>query len=427
MYTLRRYAFSLFAVVALATIACSASDGLKGADGAPGTPGTAGAAGAAGQDGAPGVVTGTITGSVTYLIGTESSPASGVAVALSPDVGITATTDAAGTYELANVPAGVYSVKFSGNGYTAAQADGVSVVATQSATVSKVLVSTNPLSVVAKAILPAGFGAQYTLGVTVSGGTAPYTYRWTNGTAPTAVTVSDTTASAPTFTAGTVKAILDGGKVVGFGPEARGANASFMGVSVAQLASLTYNFSVTVTDAKGWTKTATVGAPVVTLAQGNTIVPRNQVVLVSVPGASSAPAFTPAAGSSLTAVSFDANAQVAWFFPDVEGVFQVAGLTVHSSNFHSSSPTCGVCHAYAPGVSANVAAKFRDWNNSAHGNHYFKFMSYKSSDPASADYNTLVWTDPTVLAPTADTTIFWTSPGPMTTFEFGLIGAEGSH
>ncbi len=386
-----------------------------------GDKGDTGAAGTTGATGANGISTGVIAGALTYQPASTALPATGVSVNVVPDVGLASAMSAAdGTYTLADVPIGTYTVTFSGSGFTAAQTTGVVVVAGRTTAVSKLLVASNPIVLAAvPATAPAGFGAAAQLNVTVSGGTAPDTFAWTARAAnPTAVTLSDATVQNPTFTTGTLKDVAASGKVAGIVTR---SVPSFIAISAQQLAQMTYNFDCKVTDATGFSKTVTVAVPPATLAQGNGIVPLNQIVVLNVPGNATALGFTAKPAGS-NAVLNEADQVNPWFIPDVAGDYTVAGLTVNASNFTSANPNCGGCHNTT--VRAAVATKFTAWNDSAHGNHFFKYMEYDSG-------GNLVWrTDASgnpIPAPTADPAIFWTAPGAMTTFEFGMTGAEGSH
>lgn len=417
--------------------------GSAGTTGADGTNGTNGTNGAPGTNGTNGASTGSITGTLTYQPGSTVSavPATNVTVAVITitDSVVSTVTDAAGAYLLANIPAGVHSLKFSGNAFATLQVDGVSVVATKIATVSRPLVPTNPITLTPPAATaPAGFNAPATLGVSVTGGTAPYTYTWAPATSnPTAVTLSSTTAAAPTFTTGTLAAVIASNKAVGFGQvtgfdSLTGALAptpnkqiGFLPLTAQQLAQMTYNFTVTVTDAVGFTKSATVAIPPATLAQGSSLVPLNQLVIANLPTNTAA---TLAVPSGSAATLRDAGTANPWFIPDAKGVYTVSSGTsavaVTASSFISSNKDCGVCHAARPvAIQANVASKFKDWANSAHGNHFFKYMHYEGE--------ALVWnadaSGKPIPAPTANPTVFWDQPGAMTTYQFGLTGAEGTH
>jgi hypothetical protein len=436
----------------LAAIACAGSKGDTGAQGTTGATGPTGPAGAPGAPGSPGVSTGILSGNLTYQPNPAASPlppalaASNVKVATVPDSGVSAVTDAAGDFELAGVPVGIYTVKFSGDGFADLLISGVSVIAGKSITVKTtsstgqpLLVATNPLvlaPLVASA--PARFNAPATLSVTVAGGTAPYKYKWVAAAAnPTSVTLSSTTVASPTFTTGTLAAILASGKVIGFGKVTGFDNSGkllfetnpqvgFLSISNQQLTQMTYNFTVTVTDAVGFVKSATVAVPPATLAQGNSLVPIGQIVIANLPGNASAATLTPPPGSAVTLK--DAATTNPWFIPDVKGNYVLAvgttSIFVQASAFQSANKDCGTCHTIIPpDQAANVTDKFKSWANSAHGNHYFKYMHYEG--------DALVWNKDAngnpIPAPTANPTVFWNQPGAMTTYQFGMIGAEGTH
>jgi hypothetical protein len=83
---------------------------------------------------------------------------------------------------------------FSGNGFERLEVPNVSIVAGREYILNPKLVAISPIVLTApKMPNPAGFGRQVTLGVTVAGGTPPYTYAWTPRAAnPTAVTLPRT-------------------------------------------------------------------------------------------------------------------------------------------------------------------------------------------------------------------------------------------
>jgi len=446
--TRRAFTVACLAVTLVAGAAACGGGGQKGDTGPAGANGSDGAAGSPGAPGSNGVSTGSITGVLTYQPNPAANPlpaalpASHVTVT---DISITdsvvsTTTDATGSYTLGNIPAGIHSLTFSGNTFATLEVDGVSVLATKTTTVSRLLSATNPIALTpVAAVAPAGFNAPAALGVAVAGGTAPYTYAWVAAPAnPTVVTLSSSTAAAPTFTTGSLAAVIASNKVMGLGQVSSfdsndvqsfvaDPRIGFLGVSAQQLSQMTYNFTVTVTDAVGFVRSATVAVPPATLAQGNGVVPLGEIVIANIPG--NATAATLAAPNGSAAVLNEAATANPWFIPDVNGNYSITAganvLQVNASAFTGATPSCTTCHPILPQfLQTNVAAKFSGWANSAHGNHFFKYMHYDGG-------GNLVWnTDANgvpVPAPTGNPTVNWSSPGSMTTLEFGLAGGEGTH
>jgi hypothetical protein len=490
MYTKNLRALTLLAAVSMAAAGCQ---GEKGPSGAPGVDGQPGQQGPKGDPGAASVVTGTLEGVASFLLNGNGAvtPASAVTVeTLPPQLaadGVTvvkATTGADGSYSFANVPVGVYAVKFSGNAYTAATVDGVSVIAGKTARASKTLVATNPLTVASKvANQPFGFDAAVPLRVDISGGKGPYTVTWTpkaanataaavTGPAITPDSADPTKASATaSITTGKFADILAGGKVIGLAGNVYAPNADpklvvdrpgYVPVSVQQLAQMTYNVDVEVTDtATGWKKVTTVAVPTASLAQGSVgaatekvaqgasvTLPTGTVVIAHFPAADDTTAATPAFPAGVTLN--DAASKWPWFIATAKGEYSLGGFVAKdklgarvsgvlpnvtvgdyvSTSFAPGTETnCKGCHSKNGGV-PNADAKFKAWSNSAHGNHFFKFMEYDSS-------GNLAWKAGVTGLPTANPLMSWKPadmpkdsaghPLPMTTWEFGMSGAEGAH
>jgi hypothetical protein len=106
--TLSRLLMIVLAAAFLALAGCSGDDGAPGAPGAPGTS------------------TGTVTGTVTN--GTTNTAEAGVTVTAAPS-GTSTTTGTDGTYTLADLPIGVYTLTFTKTGFTTQTVQDISVVA----------------------------------------------------------------------------------------------------------------------------------------------------------------------------------------------------------------------------------------------------------------------------------------------------------
>ncbi len=353
-----------------------------------------GCSGSKGDAGAAGTSTGTVSGKLTYVVGTTTYPATAVNVSFIPNVGVTATSDATGAYT-ATLPVGVYSVVFQGNAFAKAQIDGVSIVAGNNYGLDKVLVANNPLVVTANVSAnAAGFNQSVTLGVNVSGGTAPYTYKWAPlapDMNPTTPALSSTTAAAPTFTTGSYAAIRAGIKFAKFAPLA--ARPAFLGITTTQKQYMTYNFNCTVTDAVGFAKTVTVAVSPVTLTvsaptgpalfstgiqQVPGVVPVGRMIIASFPGNTTdlTSTFVPPSGSAATL--HEAATPNPYFTPDATGTYTLNGLSVIAGTYTGASTSCGICHNAT--IQTAVTAKFNQWSNSAHGN-----FLWKSTIPAGID------------------------------------------
>lgn len=191
------------------------------------------------------------------------------------------------------------------------------------------------------AAAPAGFGATVRLGVTVSGGTPPYTFAWSaRATNATAVTLSDAAVQSPTFTTGTLKEVLASGRVLGVTGLDR---LGFVPISTQQLSQMTYKFDCKVTDSAGFSRTVALAVPPATPVRGDGVVRRNQVVVLNVPDNAATLDFTsrPAGAAARLHEPDQVNP---WFVPDVAGDYTVAGLTVRARDLESATPACGICH-----------------------------------------------------------------------------------
>ncbi|HEX9042441.1 MAG TPA: multiheme c-type cytochrome, partial [Trebonia sp.] len=412
-----RHAALVCAVAAsLGLSACSGAKGQAGPAGTDGAPGATGATGAQGLAGNPGSATGTVSGTVTYKLGNVVGNAGNVVVSTVPDYGISATTAADGTYTLAGLPCGPYTLKFASPAtevkpeYQPAQVTGVSVIGSASPTVvSTQLVKNNPLvvgiTVTSGNKFPAGFNSAVGLSAAASlinpadgtqaADTNTVTYAWAVTAAPTASPSLAATGATATLTTDTVAAIMASGKVPNFKPPMGGKfrapapRPGFVGVTTNMLATMTYTVTVTATDTvTGFTASAPVAVIPATLAQATPNVGVGTIVIAS--DSTSAASWTldlsQAPGSKLIGVN-DATTVNAWFIPDAPGIYtlkntvtggttlQVNAAKVYVGAFpdgltetstpaasYTASP-CMDCHAGAYGAQSDA------WKQGAHGNY----------------------------------------------------------
>jgi hypothetical protein len=412
---------SLLLAAALATAGCSGEDGAAGPQGPIGPNGPTGPSGPPGE---PGRWTGTLTGTVTSQAGDGLQ---GVTVTTDP-LALTGTTDASGVYTIANVPSGVYQVTFARANAASKTVANVSIPTGQTITVSPVLtysplaISFTAPTIPATGLFPVGFGKPVDVSADVTGATGTLVYTWTV-TGPTAETMSGIGAAAG-FTTGTISEMQAGGKVQYWDVP---ASKGLVPITAGQTAYMNYVVKLSVTDGK-YTQSKTLTIPSGFYTAGQNVAPVGVPVIVNdETGGYDWQLTVPTGSTAALNLPTDKNA---WFVPDVAGTYTVkngsadtAPVVVYASTWSGSSEGCGGCHAAA--IDAAVDAKFKAWNNSAHGNHYWKFMEYD-------DAGNLVWADPDVLAPTtlvdaAGNPVFWINPGRMTLPQFGLSNAEGAH
>jgi hypothetical protein len=334
------------------------------------------------------------------------------------------------------------------------------------------------------ATTPAGFNKPVTLKALATGGTGPYTYTWSYVTPKNSAGVEDPDYTLPkptwtvngdgsiTFTTGTFAAlaatkvvqgdltkspiIMPRGLVIPDRPQ-------MVSITPSILAAMTYTFKVVAKDANNVTNSANVTVSPVTLSTGNSQTTSFRDVLPGSPpdtafaalgmpyigsdgGVGADPAtwtwnWTLSFKTSSTAGAVDKTAMLdatnvknPMFTPDVVGYWTLTNSVTGKSikllvaTYVSSSADCGGCHStYGNPV---LVAKLKQWNDSAHGNHFFKFMEYDSN-------GFLRFLDGVTSLPTADATHSWDPadmpvdggghPLPMTTFQFGMSGAEGAH
>lgn len=403
---------------------------LAGCQGDKGPTGEPGQTGNQGDQGEPGVSTGTLAGTVKSQAGDVLQ---GITVTTDP-LALSATTGADGSYTLANVPAGVYAVTFAGANAASKTVTGVSMLAGQTITQDAAL-TYSPIKITftapATPILPVGFGKTANVAATVTGATGTLAYTWTL-TGPTTATITADTAdsSKASFTTGTIAAIRTANKVQFWRIAAR---KGLVPVSAGQTANLSYVAKLKVSDGK-YEQTATVTIPTVTFTAGAPVSPVGVPVIANDVLATNAWTLEKPAGSA-AALEGAATANP-YFIPDVAGTYVLKNgaadatpITIVAATWTGSSATCGNCHTLLSQAKRdNVALKFKQWSNSAHGNHFWKFMEYDGQ-------GNLVWKASAGPAPTSMTdasgkTIFWTNwatPGRMTLPEYGLSNAEGAH
>jgi Carboxypeptidase regulatory-like domain len=401
--------------------------------GCTGDKGDTGPQGDAGNDGSPGTSVGSITGTIRDSGGL---PFQGATVTTSPLALASAPTGADGAFTLSNVPLGTYSLAISGTGIAAVTVPNVIVVAGTATNVGTKTVAFSPLTISFPALpVPAGFDTAVPLSATVAGATGPVTYKWSVVSGPTAGSFSDTTAAAPSFTTGTLEAMIAAGKLRNL--TAAPARNGLLAFTAQHVTNSTYSIKLEVSDGH-YTQSKTVSLVTAVVSAGQLVgavasVPRNVMVLANT-GTVETGGWTLTKPPTATAASdlHDASTKNPWFVPDVLGDYVLKNgattvATIGVSDWHGAPDAgCGTCHA--PNSAADLAtqAKFKAWNNSAHGNHFFKYFEYAGDalvpkgDPTATS----------VVVPTVTPGVSWTLTAPfrpITTFEFGMTGGEGGH
>ncbi len=175
------------------------ADGSNGADGATGPQGVPGAKGDPGADGNVAAAKGGITGVVTAANG--GAPLAGVLVTTLP-VALTATTAADGSFALANVAIGSYSLTFSKAGYLSQTLGTVGVVALNQTQLGVALVvdpaAGQPPSLVVQQALLVGYDQPVAIQATVTdpdGDALAVKWQWLQKGGPTVVVTGDKTSA----------------------------------------------------------------------------------------------------------------------------------------------------------------------------------------------------------------------------------------
>ncbi len=335
---------SLLAAGALALAACQ---GEKGNQGPPGE---------------SGISTGTISGK---LLTTGGAPVPNATVTTSP-LGLTATSGADGSFSIAGVPIGTYSITISGTNVTSLTVSNVVVVAGATADVGTKTLAYTPIAIQFGAVPnPAGFGKTVSLSATVTGATGPLTYEWKQVSGPTAAAFSSTTVANPTFTTGAFKDVSAGVKFQRV-PERPGV----INFTAQQQTDATYKLRLTVSDGKysqskdlslasaGWVQGST-NAGVGTMVVANDRTAASYAWTLSGPG---------------SAALQDASTRNPWFIPDAAGTWTLTNgatsIAVKADSYVGATPNCGICHSVA--TADKVAAIWAEYQSSAHANFWWK-------------------------------------------------------
>lgn len=405
----------LLAAVLLASAGCSSSDSSGGGGG----------------------VVGTFVGTVT---GSTGSPLAGVTVTPQPADGPATTTDSKGKYSIP-VPAGAYTLRFTGDNLQPATSASASVAMGGTTTVDQVM-QASPLTVTVN--LPAAVkgGGPTGFNTTVSGITATVKMNGSETSAdgvtwtikdyygladpPSAATPSPASGSSTSFSVGDFETIREAANTwlnerygtAGTEHEFEYIQAperdQLLSFGVQQVRAMSFKVIAKVTSG-GLTSTGSAIVSPVTIGNGGNTLPLGMMVVANAPSTSSF-AWTlkylptdaaagavfgdPPAGVALQG----ADTKNPTLVPTVTGVYQIANGTdapIHFrvSTYHGSGTSddaagddgvkCNGCHSgpYA------LTGKFTEWAASAHGNFNF-------ADPAAT---------------------------PIGLFKLGLNGGEGTH
>ena len=409
-----------------------------------GCKGDQGDTGPQGATGPGGSSVGSITGTIVQS-GTNAGVAG--AVVTTVPLGIaSAATGADGAFTISNVPLGTYGLTVSGTGITELTIPNVVVVANTATAVGAKAVTYSPMTITVTPPIPAGFGKAVPLSATVTGATGTLTYTWSQVTGPTVGAFDVATSATPTFTTGTLEAMIAAGKLRNLAAPLATDRSGLLALTAQHIGESTYGLKVEVSDGK-YTQaktfslvTALVSAGQLSIdptnvAAGPTASVPTKVMVIGTTGTVDAAGWTldKAGASGSTAVLEGATTKNPWFVPDVPGVYVLKNgaavvATVNASDWRGApSAACGPCHNSLAAVKANTEAKFKAWNNSAHGNHFFKYFVYDAAG------NLVPKADPlatTAVVPTATPGVNWTLTAPfrpITTFEFAITGGEGGH
>jgi hypothetical protein len=157
------------------------------------------------------VSVGSITGTVVDSGGLAFA---GAVVTTSPLDIASPATGADGAFAISNVPLGIYTLSISGPSVATVTVPNVVVVADTATPIGAKTVAFSPLAIAfATTPVPAGFGKAVPLSATVTGATGALTYTWSQTSGPTPAAFDSTATATPTFTTGTLEAMIAGGKL----------------------------------------------------------------------------------------------------------------------------------------------------------------------------------------------------------------------
>lgn len=334
------------------TTGTNGTDGIDGEDGAQGEQGEQGPAGA------DAVWAGTLSGTVTDFY--SDAGVTGITVTTNPG-SFEATTGADGTYEIADLPIGVYSVLFHAAGYGDVTLTGVGIAAEQTTTLDAVVTPGNPLVVNAGADqLGVGFGAAVNLTGNVQGAGAGATWTWTQTAGPT-VTITNPGTTTPSITTASLvdtytfrgRELRDRHEIVGITPYTKGS----------------YTFRASVTDG-AFTASDTIVVDAAEPTTGLANIPRNLRQYASA-AVQQTYAWTLTRPNNSAAALSSADQRVTSFVPDVTGTYTLAESvggwtqTIYVGDWVGvvgDEGDCTACHR-ANGFAADM---FTPWAETGH-------------------------------------------------------------
>lgn len=453
----------LTALIGLA--ACTGSQGPQGAQGA---------------TGAPGASDGTIAGTVTSSDAASgaTAPAPNIAVTLTPVVGVSSTTLANGSYTLANVPVGTYTVTFAGPSISTTTVSNVVVVAGTTTTLNEV-VAYSPITVSLAAPAPAGFSSKASVTAAVAGATGPLTYKWSltapGGLSSTAVVpVLSASGTSATFTTNafsdynfqTVPSSVSGtgnGGVQLAGTSLIIPNrATLLGITPGQEAS-GFNYTVNLTVSDGtYTQTGSTSVYPIGSSPGTPYNAANVTLIandVAATGNSWTLAFSAtdptvqSGTSNETSLIQNPTSKNPIFTTNAAGFWALTNSATTTTLYFrtadyvgvgaqpSTYASCGACHPAGspPGSSSPPAGEtdtlspdvaWGKWIQSAHGNYYWDPTGQwyaATGSPPSAIPTTTVTINGAAGFPTVGTVTIPTVTGAFTLFSQGVDGVIGSH